>query len=213
MSNPLSIRKLRGITRVLALVVCWIWTTNCDDLPTVPSKPTSPALKHPVAPVAGTQIGNATDVGNLGVPASSAPILNENGELAGTLNINGNVPTIARWTPSTGLEDMDLHADGCTASTIGGFADNGQLVGTSSGCTDQGTFAFRWTPGSGIIALPAPDGFPANSASAYAYNNHGTTAGVAVDANGKSYPVRWDGITRPTVAEYPPPVSYTHLTL
>lgn len=180
-----------GCVSALALVACE------GQMPTQMQAPRTPRTRV-LGSVVGTRVGNAIDLGNLGFPAAQAPVIADNGDITGAMQIDAaDDRDGVFWSPATGLTDMGVPTNplACEISWANGLNASDQVVGFAN-CSPaaQSIVAFRWTPSGGFqILVPPPSAFTLPYAVGIAINKDGVVAG-AVDAGSSPFPqvARWD---------------------
>ena len=125
-------------------------------------------------------------LGTSGGPLGSAEAINNNGQIAGWLQLpNGNTHAFI-WDTEKGLRDL---------GTIGGkssFAydlnDKGQVVGYADNISGS-RHAFVWDQKNGMNELITPEG---DSSEAAAINNKGLVAGTYITQDNQHHAFLWD---------------------
>jgi probable HAF family extracellular repeat protein len=134
--------------------------------------------------------GYGINNGTAGDPAAIAVV--------GTSTTSSGESHAVIWTKSvTGWAVQDigtLPGDGWSLATD--VNDRGEVVGVS-GSAPGVARGFRWTPTTGMVALPTLGG----ETYALAINNSGDVAGLSTDASGDRHAVRWRSTTDWTIED------------
>jgi hypothetical protein len=160
---------------------------------------------------ANTQVGNAWDIGNLGVSASLAPQIADDGSVGGWMPMSTGGDAAVRWTASGGLINLGT-PPGCGRLASVVIGRNGDVVGLAQECPINGFSewrGYRWRAQTGSYELlqPGPSTVNRPQSEAIAANGLGEVAGVSTP-HGWWAPARWSPTS--TQAEAAPvPATYT----